>query len=80
MPFLLIRGFYPERNPDNLLHYQRVVPQELEIKVLNAMGWGSLSDVPPGETDLTEGQAVAVMEILGDEMRADLMQSIGLFR
>ncbi len=80
MPFLLIRGFYPEPNPDNLLHYQSVVPQELEIKVLNAMGWGSLSDVPPSETDLSEGQAVAVMEILGDEMRADLMYSIGLFR
>ena len=80
MPFLVVRGFYPEPDPDNSLHYQRVVPQELEIKVLNAIGWGSLSDVPPGETDLTRDQAMGVMAALAYPIKSDLMYSIGLFR
>ncbi|WP_426119349.1 pyocin S6 family toxin immunity protein [Pseudomonas sp. DSP3-2-2] len=69
MPFLVISGFYPEPIPDNALHYQRVVPQELEIKVLNAIGWGSLSDVPPGVTDLTRDQAMGVMAALADPIQ-----------
>ena len=80
MAFLLISGFYPEPNPDNSLHYEKDVPQELEKAVLAAMDWASIADVPPGETDLTQDQALAVMTVLGDTIDNEFMYSIGLFR
>lgn len=80
MIFIVIRGFYPEPNPDDSLHYQKKVPQELEEAVLTAMGWASQADVPPGETDLTQDQAIAILAALNDPIRADLMYSVGLFR
>lgn len=80
MPFLVISGFYHEPDPDNSLYYNRTVSQELETAVLTAMRWTSLTDVPPGETDLIREQAEAVLEVLGDPIRTDLMYSIGLFR
>jgi hypothetical protein len=39
-------GLYPEPDPDNLLQYEKVVPQALEKNVLAAMGWTTKSDVP----------------------------------
>lgn len=80
MPFLSISGFYPEPNPDNSLYYEKDVPKELENAVLAAMGWASLADVPPGETDLTQDQASAIMEVLGDHINDELMYSIGVYR
>lgn len=80
MTIIVISGFYPEPNPDNSLHYERIVPQELETNVLAAMGWVALTDVPVGENDLTIDQAVAVMKVLGDSVRADLVYCIGLCR
>lgn len=80
MTIIVISGFYPEPNPDNSLHYEKTVPQELEKAVLTAMTWASLTDVPSGETDLTQDQAVAVMAALGDPIKDDLTYSIGLFR
>lgn len=80
MAFLLISGFYPEPNPDNSLHYEKDVPHDLEKAVLAAMDWASTADVPPGETDLTQDQALAVMKVLGDTINHELIYSIGLFR
>lgn len=80
MPFLSISGFYPEPNPDNSLYYEKDVPRELENAVLAAMGWASLADAPPGETDLTQDQASAIMEVLGDHTNDELMYSIGVYR
>ena len=56
------------------------VPQELEMRVLSAMGWQSLADVPVGENDLTGEQAAAVLRVLGEPVRSDLMYSVGLCR
>jgi hypothetical protein len=79
MTFIVISGFYPEPNPDNSLQYESAVPQELESAVLAAMGWASLTDVPMGENDLTQGQAVAVMAALSDVIKDELMYCIGLY-
>lgn len=72
--------FYPEPNPDTSLQCGKDVPQELEKEVLAAMGWTSQTDVPVGENDLTKEQAVAVMTVLGDPFKDDLMYCIGLCR
>lgn len=80
MTFLSISGFYPEPNPDNSLYYEKDVPPELEEAVLAAMGWASQEDVPPGETDLSQDQASAVMGLLGDHANDELTYSIGVFR
>jgi len=80
MTFIIVRGFYPEPNPDNSLHYEKDVPNELEIEVLTVMGWRSQNDIPPGVTDLTGEQAVAVMAILGDPIKPELMYCVGLYR
>ncbi|OCR25745.1 hypothetical protein AFK24_07245 [Pseudomonas syringae] len=80
MTFLSISGFYPGLNPDNALQYEKDEPQELETEVLSAMGWKSLVDVPMGENDLTTDQTVAVLAILGDPIKDDLMYCIGLCR
>lgn len=77
---IIVSGFYPEPDPDNSLHYERTVPQELEKQVIAAMDWAELKDVPPGETDLTQDQAGVVIKALGDVVRDDLVYSIGLFR
>lgn len=77
---ILVSGFYPEPNPDNSLHYKKIVPQELIQAVLSAMGWITLADVPMGENDLTQDQAIAVMAVLGDKINRDLMYCIGLCR
>lgn len=79
MTFIVISGFYPEPNLDNSLQYERAVPQALESAVLTAMGWASLTDVPMGENDLTQGQAVAVMTALSEPIKDDLMYCIGLY-
>lgn len=47
--------------------------------MLNVMGWASLTDVPMGENDLTQDQAVAVMSVLGDPVKKELTYSIGLY-
>lgn len=75
---ILIRGFYPEPNPDNSLQYKRNVPQELVPAVLDAMGWTSLGDVPVGESDLTQNQAIKIMTILDDPINSDLIYCLGL--
>ena len=75
---ILIRGFYPEPNPDNSLQYKKNVSQELVPAVLAAMGWTSLRDVPVGESDLTQDQAIKVMAILGDTINSELMYCLGL--
>lgn len=80
MAFLVISGFYPAPNPDNSLHCKKTVPPEREPEVLAAMAWAELKDVPPGETDMTQDQAGAVITALGDAVRDDLTYSIGLFR
>lgn len=79
MTFIVISGFYPEPNPDNSLQYERAVPQDLESAVLTALGWESLSNVPMGENDLTQGQATSVMAALSDPVRDDLIYCIGLY-
>ena len=76
---ILISGFYPEPNPDNSLQYEKIVPPELVTAVLTAMGWTTLADVPMGENDLTQDQAMAVMATLGDPIKNGLTYSIGLF-
>lgn len=78
MAFIVISGFYPEPNPDNSILYEKSVPQELQPAVLAAMGWTSLGDVPVGESDLTQDQAIKVMAILGDPINSDLMYCLGL--
>ncbi|VVP89618.1 pyocin S6 family toxin immunity protein [Pseudomonas fluorescens] len=80
MTFIVISGFYPEPNPDNSLQYERTVPQDLELAVLTSMGWATLLDVPMGEIDLTQDQTVAVMAVLGDAIKEDLMYCLGLYR
>lgn len=80
MTFIMISGFYPEPNPDDSLQYKRTVSQELENAVLTVMSWSSQRDVPEGVTDLTRDQAMAVMAILGDPIKDDLMYCIGLYR
>lgn len=75
---ILISGYYPEPNPDNSLHYKRIVPQVLIQAVLSAMGWTSLADVPMGENDLTQDQAIPVMAVLGDTINFDLAYCMGL--
>jgi hypothetical protein len=79
MKFLVISGFYPEPNPDNSLQYERAVPLELEPEVLSAMGWESLADVPMGENDLTQDQAAAVMAVLSETIKDDLIYCVGLY-
>ena len=78
MEFLFISD-YPDPNPDNSLQYKNV-PEEFETEVLSAMGWDSLADVPVGENDLTSEQAAAVLRVLGEPVRSDLMYSVGLCR
>lgn len=80
MAFIIISGFYPEPDPDNSLHYEKKVPDTLEAAVLGAMGWKTLKNIPPGETNLSQKQAQVIVETLGDEFRNDLAYSIGLFR
>jgi hypothetical protein len=80
MTFIAIRGFYPEPDPDNSLQYEKDVPVELEANVLAALGWKSQYDLPPGVTELTPEQAQAIMALLGDPMRDELMYCIGLYR
>lgn len=80
MTFIVISGFYPEPNPDCSLQYERTVPQDLELAVLTSMEWRSLADVPMGEIDLTQDQTLAVMAILGDSIKEDLMYCLGLYR
>ena len=77
---ILVSGFYPEPNLDNSLHYKKIVPQALVQAVLSEMGWITLADVPMGENDLTQDQAIAVMAVLGDAINRDLMYYIGLCR
>ena len=79
MSFLVISGFFPEPNPDNALQYERTVPPFLESAVLTTMGWTSTTEVPMGEIDLTQDQALAVLAILNDPINDDLHYSIGLF-
>lgn len=79
MTFIVISGFYPEPNPNNSLQYERTVPRDLELAVLTSMGWGSLADVPMGETDLTQNQTVAVMAALGDSINENLIYCLGLY-
>lgn len=79
MTFIVISGFYPEPNPDSSLQYERPVPQDLEMAVLCSMGWTSLADVPMGEIDLTQDQTIAVMAVLGDSIKENLMYCLGLY-
>ena len=78
MIFIAITGFFPEPNPDNSLQYQKDVPKDLEIAVLNVMGWSSLREVPMGEHELTANQAKEVMKLIGTPFRGDLMYCMGL--
>lgn len=78
MTILVISGFYPEPNPDNRLYYEKIVPKALVPAVLAAMNYASINDVPMGENDLTQEQAVAVMTLLNDPINNDLMYCIGL--
>ncbi|KFE49673.1 pyocin S6 family toxin immunity protein [Pseudomonas syringae] len=80
MTFILVRGFYPEPDPDDSLQYEKVVPQDLETKVLAVMNWASLKDVPVGVTEFTAEQAKAVMALLDDPVRDDLIYCTGLYR
>ena len=80
MTFILVRGFYPEPDPDDSLQYEKVVPQDLETKVLAVMNWASLKDVPVGVTEFTAEQATAVMALLDDPVRDDLIYCTGLYR
>jgi hypothetical protein len=80
MPYLCISGFFPEPNPDDSIKYKKSVQQEAQIPVLTAMGWASLTDVPEGEYALTEIQAAAVLELLGDPLNNELVYCIGLRR
>lgn len=47
------------------------------MDVLAAMGWASIQHVPPGEHILTTDQVTAVMKILGEPVRNDLVYYIG---
>lgn len=80
MTFIVIRGFYPEPDPDNSLQYEKYVPMELEADVLAALGWKSQHDLPPGVTELSPEQALAVMALLDDPMKDELMYCVGLYR
>lgn len=80
MPYLSISGFFPESNPDDSIKYKKTVPQEVQIPVLATMDWASLTDVPEGEYKLTEIQAAAVLELLGDPLNNELVYCIGLRR
>lgn len=80
MPYLSISGFFPEPSPDDSIKYKQTVPQEFQIPVLATMGWVSLTDVPKGEHELTEIQAAAVLESLGDPLNNELVYCIGLRR
>jgi hypothetical protein len=80
MPYLSISGFFPEPNPDDSIKYKKAVPQAVQIPVLTAMGWASLTDVPEGEHDLTESQTAAVLELLSEPLNSELVYCIGLRR
>jgi len=80
MPYLSISGFFPEPNPDDSVKYKKAVTQDAQVPVLAAMGWASLTDVPEGEYPLTEIQAAAVLELLGDPLNNALVYCIGLRR
>lgn len=74
--FLSISGFYSD-SWDDSLQYEGDITQELEPRVLAAMGWASMQHVPPGEHILTTDQVKAVMKILGDPVRNDLVYYVG---
>lgn len=74
--FLSIIGFY-SNSWDDSLQYEGDVTQELEPRVLAAMGWASMQHVPPDEHILTTDQVNAVMTILGDPVRDDLVYYMG---
>jgi len=78
MIFIALSGFFPKPNPDNSLQYEKDVPQPLEEAVLNVMGWKTLKDVPMGEHLLSPNQASAIMELVGNPFRANLVYYMGL--
>ncbi|MHC8288365.1 pyocin S6 family toxin immunity protein [Pseudomonas sp. XS1P51] len=78
MIFIEIAGFFPDPNPDTSLQYEKDVPQALEAAVLNVMGWKTLKDVPMGEHVLSPNQASAIMELVSDPFRHDLVYYMGL--
>jgi hypothetical protein len=78
MIFLSLTGFFPEPNPDNSLQFQQPVPPDLEVPVLNVMGWSALRDVPMGEHELTANQAEEIMKLVNTPFRSDLMYCMGL--
>jgi hypothetical protein len=57
-----------------------VVPQALEQDVLDAMGWTTKSDLPPGVTDLDRDQARAVLEALNEPRKEELIYCVALYR
>jgi hypothetical protein len=78
MVFIALSAFFPEPNLDTSLQYQNDVAQDLEMEVLNVMGWTSLKDVPMGEHELTAEQSRAVMNIVGSPYKENLMYYLGL--
>lgn len=78
--YIALSGFFPEPNPDNSLQYENDVPQVIEKRVLNVMGWSALWDVPMGEHELSQTQSFAIMEIVGSPFRSDLAYYLGLCR
>lgn len=76
----MISGLYPEPNPDDSLQYKKTVPHELGIDMLNAIAWKSQNDLPPGVTDLTREHVVAVMALLGDPIKDELVYCVGRYR
>jgi hypothetical protein len=77
---MLIQGFYSEPNPDNSLQYEKVIPQELEKTVFAAMGWTTKWDIPPGVTDLSQEQAVTMLDVLNETKKEELIYCIALYR
>lgn len=75
---ILVSGYYPEPNPDDSLHYKKIVPPESLAEILGAMTWTSLSDVPVGESELSQDQAIKVLTVLGDTVKGDLTYCLGL--
>ena len=80
MPYLSIRGFFPEPNPDESVKYKKAVTQDAQIPVLATMGWASFADVPEGEHELIDIQTAAILELLGDPLNIELVYCIGLRR
>lgn len=76
--FLWISGFLTGDDEDDSLKYDFTVRPELEVAVMDVLGWKSLDESADGEWLLTGEQVQQIAKVLNEQLPTELDLFIGV--